>query len=174
MSLFKKASKTKEPENPAKAYEYAVFLLSLKLRTIGEVLKKMQDRGYTAQIIEKTIEQLKNQRYLNDERYAEIFLQNLKTYKTLGYYGIKKKFMEKKLPPQLIETVLQEGYSVEDEIKVAKKLLKKEGIKVKVKSDDGEVQYATYDEDANKQKQKIANRLKSRGFRGDVLAKLVL
>ena len=171
--MWKKSGKTKEPENQAKAYEYAVFLLSLKLRTIGEVLKKMQDRGYTSAIIEKTIEQLKDQRYLNDERYAEIFLENLKAYKNLGYYGIKKKFMEKKLPPQLIEAVLAEGFSIADEILVAKRLLKKEGFEVKVKADDGEMQYATYDEESSKQKQKIANRLKSRGFRGDVVAKLV-
>jgi len=171
--MFKPKNKTKEPDNSAKAYEYAVFLLSLKLRTVGEVLKKMQDRGYSEKIIEQTIEQLKNQRYLNDERYAEIFLENLKAYKNLGYYGIKKKFMEKKLPPQLIESVLRDGYSISDEILVAKRLLKKEGFKIKAKPEDGEVQYNTFNEELSKQKQKISNRLKSRGFRGEVVAKLV-
>lgn len=171
--MFKGKNKTKEPENSAKAYEYAVFLLSLKLRTIGEVFKKMQDRGYSEKIIEQTIEQLKNQRYLDDDRYAEIFLENLKVYKNLGYYGIKKKFMEKKLPPQLIESVLKEGFSIADEILVAKRLLKKEGFEVKQKFDDGEIQYNTFNEELNKQKQKISNRLKSRGFRGEVVAKLV-
>ena len=173
MSLFKKSSKTKEPENLAKAYEYAVFLLSLKLRTVGEVLKKMGERGYSEKIIDQTIEQLKSQRYLNDERYAEIFLENLKAYRTLGFYGIKKKFMEKKLPPQLIETVLAEGYSISDELKVAKRFLKKEGFEVKIKSDSEENQYSTFDEASSKEKQKIANRLKSRGFRGEVVAKLI-
>ena len=171
--MFKSKSKTKEPENSGKAYEYAVFLLSLKLRTIGEVLKKMQERGYSEKIIEQTIEQLKNQRYLDDDRYAEIFLENLKAYKNLGYYGIKKKFMEKKLPAQLIESVLRDGYSVADETLVAKRFLKKEGFEVKVKSDDGEIQYNTFNEESSKEKQKIANRLKSRGFRGEVVAKLV-
>ncbi len=171
--MFKVKNKTKEPENSDKAYEYAVFLLSLKLRTVGEVLKKMSERGYSEKIIEQTIEQLKSQKYLDDQRYAEIFLENLKAYRTLGFYGIKKKFMEKKLPPHLIESVLREGYLIEDELLVAKKFLKKEGFEVKVKLDDGQNQYNTFNEDASKEKQKIANRMKSRGFRGEVIAKLV-
>lgn len=189
---FKKQSKTKEPENSAKAYEYAVFLLSLKLRTIGEVLSKMQSRGYGEVIIADVVERLKDQHYLDDQRYAEIFLENLKAYKNLGYYGIKKKFMEKKLPAQIIESVLADGYSVVDEIKVAKRFLNKlnsSGVILRSASDeeslnsekgsftavqdDADMQYQTFNEDASKQKQKLANRLKSRGFRGDVIARLM-
>jgi SOS response regulatory protein OraA/RecX len=171
--MFKAKSKTKEPENAAKAYEYAVFLLSLKLRTVGEVLKKMADRGYGEAIISEVVDKLKDQHYLDDQRYAEIFLENLKAYKNFGYYGIKKKFMEKKIPNSLIESVLHEGFSIEDEIKVAKRLLKKEGFVAAIKSADDENQYQTFNEDSNKEKQKTMNRLKSRGFRGEVVAKLI-
>lgn len=170
---WKKSQKTKEPENLEKAYEYAVFLLSLRLRTVGEVLKKMADRGYTEIVIGKTLQRLKDQKYLDDERYAEIFLENLKMYKTFGYYGIKKKFMEKKLPSNLIERVLQEGLSPEEEEKIARRLLKKEGFEVRLGSNNEEIQYRTYDEEGSKEKQKMANRLKSRGFRGEVIAGLV-
>ncbi len=173
ISHFKKQSKTKEPENVEKAYEYAVFLLSLKLRTVGEVLKKMQGRGYSNKVIEEVIERLKSQKYLDDQRYAEIYLENLKKYKNFGFYGIKKKFMEKKLPSTIIESVLQKGLPPEEEEKIARRFLKKEGVEVKVKSGDEEVQYRTYDEESNKTKQKTANRLKSRGFKGEVIAKLI-
>jgi regulatory protein len=174
--MWKKSEKTKEPENEQKAYEYAVFLLSLKLRTVGEVIGKMQRRGYTEAIIEKTIEQLKSYKYLNDDQYAEIFLENLKAYRNFGYYGIKKKFMEKKLPTALIETVLEQGLSLKDEQKIAERFLKREGFAVKPKAanDDQEIQYRTFgDQEQNKQKTKMANRLKSRGFRGEVIAKLL-
>ena len=171
--MFKKTQKTREPENKEKAYEYAVFLLSLRLRTIGEVLKKMADRGYTASIIEETIERLKEQKYLDDHRYAEIFLENLKTYKTLGYYGIKKKMMEKKLPHELIESILSENLSAAEELKIGKRLLTKLGYEIKTKADD-EVHYQTFgDEDENKQRQKMALKLKGKGFRGEVVAKLL-
>jgi len=172
-----KPSKTKEPDNQSKAYEYAVFLLSLQLRTVGEVREKMGKRGYNADIIEQTIKQLISQKYLDDERYAIVFLDNLKQYKNLGYYGIKKKFMMKKLPNDLIEKVLEEGLPKEEELKIARRMLKKEGFVVKPSFDDVEeatgLHYNTYDEDSSKQKQKIISKLKSRGFRGEVISKLV-
>jgi len=169
-----KPTKTKEPDNLDKAYDYAVFLLSLKLRTIGEVIKKMQQRGYNESVIEKTIERLKEQKYLDDKRYAEIFLENLKAYKHFGYYGIKKKFMEKKVPAKLIDSTLEEGLLISDELKIAKRLLKKEGFEIKNGQADEEVQYRTYqDEGQNKEKVRMANRLKSRGFRSEVISRLL-
>jgi SOS response regulatory protein OraA/RecX len=173
--MWNKQSKTKEPGNEAKAYEYAVFLLSLQLRTVGEIREKMLGRGYTAEVIENTMDQLHQQHYLDDERYATVFLDNLKQYKNLGYYGIKKKFMAKKLPADIISKVLDEGLSVDDELKIAKRFLKKEGVAIKPSADDGnsENSYNTFDEEKSKLKQKISAKLKSRGFRGDVIAKLV-
>jgi regulatory protein len=173
--MWKKPSKTKEPENKEKAYEYAVFLLSLQLRTVGEIRQKMEGRGYTSAVIENVLEQLHDQKYLDDERYAEVYLDNLKQYKNLGYYGIKKKFMLKKLSADVIEKTLQDGLSKEEELKIARRMLKKEGVAVKSLSDEetSAISYNTYDEGQSKQKQKIVAKLKSRGFRGDVIAKLM-
>jgi regulatory protein len=171
--MYKQPSKTKEPENLDKAYDYAVFLLSLKLRTVGEILKKMEDRGYGQLIIDEVIDRLKDQKYLDDAKYAEVFLENLKAYKNFGYYGIKKKFMEKKIPASLIDSTLQAGLTAKDEIKIAQRLLKKEGIEVKQKKDEEENQYSTFNEEATKEKQTLANRLKSRGFRGEVISRLL-
>ncbi len=157
-----------------KAYEYAVFLLSLRLRTIGELREKMEKRGYLPSVIEQTVERLYQQKYLDDRRYAEIFLDNLKRYRNLGYYGIKKKLMQKKLPNDLIDKTLEEGLSKEEELEIGKRLLKKEGYAVKDSEKDDNITYSSYDlGEAGKEKQKIANRLKSRGFRSDVIAKLV-
>lgn len=174
--MFRKPSKTREPENQAKAYEYAVFLLSLQLRTVGEIREKMEKRGYTSAVIGNVLDQLHSQKYLDDERYAEVFLDNLKQYKNLGYFGIKRKFMAKKLPPELISKILDEGLPLEDELKIAKRFLKKEGVEVKSSATDDEmdVSYSTYDEAQGKQKQKIIAKLKSRGFRGETIARLVL
>ena len=194
--IFNKQSKTKEPENETKAYDYAVFLLSLQLRTTGEIREKMAGRGYTSAVIENVLGLLRENKYLDDERYAQVFLENLKVYKNLGYYGIKKKFMMKKLPPELISKVLDEGLSLDEELKIAKRFLKKElphgvilspsvprsGIPLRgtsedeesLNADDGENSYNTFDEEKSKQKQKLSAKLKSRGFRGEVIARLML
>lgn len=171
--MFKAKNKTKEPENAEKAYEYAVFLLSLQLRTAGEVREKMLGRGYSQKAVEETVARLLGQKYLDDQSYAEVFLENLKSYKSFGFYGIKRKFLEKKLPPEIIEAVLSQGLPLAEEIKIAERFLKKEGFAAKAKLSDDELQYRSFDQDASKQKQKIAQRLRARGFRSEVIAKLV-
>jgi SOS response regulatory protein OraA/RecX len=185
---FKKQSKTTEPDNESKAYEYAVFLLSLKLRTVGEILKKMKNRGFSEAVIELVIEKLKAQKYLDDEKYVEVFLENLKMYKSFGYYGIKKKFMEKNIPPVLIEAILSKNFTLTDEMKVAKRFLKRLASSTGViltpplvggeslseeESGINENTYSIFNSETSKVKQKLTSRLKSRGFRGDVIAKLL-
>lgn len=165
--MWKVKGKTKEPENLKKAYDYAVFLLSLQLRTEGEIISKMKVRGYAEKIIQNTIEQLKENRYLDDQRYAEVYLDNLKKYKTFGYYGIKKKLMEKRLSSSVIENALSEGLSEEEEVKIAKRFLKK--LKLRSMSHKaGSAFGGSYEE-----KQKAAARLKSKGFRSTAIQHLL-
>jgi regulatory protein len=122
------------------------------LRTEGEIREKLRIKNYEAGITDKVIEQLKENHYLNDENYAQVYLDNLKKYKTFGYYGIKKKLMEKRLPSNIIESVLSEGLGEEEEAKIANRLLKK--------LDEAD-------------KQKLAQKLKAKGFRMGVISKLV-
>jgi regulatory protein len=146
-----------------KAYGYAIYLLSLKLRTEGELREKLRikSRGagsrsagnHEAEITDKVIAQLKENHYLNDENYAQVYLDNLKKYKTFGYYGIKKKLMEKRLPLEIIESVLSEGLGEEEEMKIAKRFLNKQ---------------------TETDKQKLFQKLKAKGFRSEVIFSLKL
>lgn len=174
--MWKKPSKTKEPDNSQKAYEYAVFLLSLSMRTKGEIKEKMTRRGYQPEVIDEVLIQLVNQRYLDDVRYAQVFLENLIQYKNFGFYRIKKKMMEKKLPPEIINKTLEEALSLAEELKIAKRLLKKQGdleLDEEPKQETNEVYYSGRDFDSAKKdsKNKWAQKLKSRGFRNEVIIK---
>lgn len=143
--------------NYERAYNYAVYLLSLKLRTEGELREKMRLKKYNGGIIDEVIAKLYEYKYLDDNRYAEVYLENLKKYKNFGYYGIKKKLMEKKLPSKTIEQVLNDGLSVDEEMKIAGRLVKKLSAETKTQEE----------------KQKLAQKLRARGFRNDVIAKLI-
>lgn len=159
--MFKPKIKAREPGNYNKAYDYAMYLLNLQLRTSGELLYKMKEKGYTEATIHKVIDELILNKYVNDASYAEVYLENLKKYKTFGFYGIKKKLMEKRLPQDLIERVLNQNLSEEEELKIARRFLEKQGRKPE--SADGQVNI----------KQKLAQKLRARGFRGSVIAGLV-
>src|SRR3989338_6815139 len=113
-------------EENQKAYDYAMFLLNLRLRTEGELREKMRSKKYESGVVDEVIKRLKDLHYIDDQRFAEVYLENLKKYKSWGFYGIKKKLMEKRFPMPLIESVLSEGFSEEEELEVAKKFLKKQ------------------------------------------------
>ncbi len=160
--MFKKAKPLKKPDDAEHAYDYALFLLNIRLRTEGELRKKMRERGYVQEVIDSVASRLKDDRLIDDERYAEIYLDNMKSYKQYGFYQMKKKLMEKLLPIDLIENKLEEFVSESDEKKIAKKYLAKEY---------GEMENIAGLEYA--EKQKIMRRMLARGFRMNVVTKLV-
>jgi len=161
--MFKKAKPLKDPTNSKHGYEYAMFLLDLRLRTEGEIRDKMRQRGYIQEVINTVVGQLIDLKYVDDNRFVSALIQNYKQNKSYGFFKIKQKLMEKRLPSALIESSLEEFFPVEDEIEVAKRFLLKEFPKYLTDSTK-----FTYQE-----KQKIGQKLQARGFRMDVISKLV-
>ena len=138
-----------------KTYDQAVKYLTLRLRTVGELQQKLKLKKYPADVIVKVLRELENLDFLNDERYAQIFVENLKRYKSFGFYGIKSKLMAKKIPNDMIEQVLQDFFSEEEEIEVARRFVKK---------------LARL---GRKDYEKVARSLASKGFRTAVTVKVL-
>ena len=155
--MYKRQSKTKQPDSESHAYNYCLFLLNLRLRSEGELRYGMIQRGYLEDVIEQVIKHLYELKYIDDARFAEILIDSYKKYKNYGYMMIKKKLMEKRLTSQIIESSLDEYFTNEDELEVAKRFLKKDKLTV----------------DTQENKQRVARRLQSRGFRGQIVSKLV-
>lgn len=171
---------TKIPEDSdeiSNGMNYAMFLLNIRLRTEGELRGKLKAKSYKftqhrseasgagLKIIDDVIRRLKDRHYIDDQRYAEVFLENLKKYKSWGYYGVKKKLMEKKLPMPIIENVLSEGLSEEEELEIAKRFIKKaNSLPLRGRAEGGV---------SREQRTKLARKLAAKGFRGSVVAKLV-
>jgi regulatory protein len=162
MSLFKRPKKVKEPENIEHGYQYALFVLNLRLRTEGEMRDKMVQRGYTSETIDSVMQQLVFEKLVDDDRYAEIFIENMKLYKYYGFFQMKNKLILKKLPRELIESKLDELVTVDEEKQIAKKYLQKEF------GDSAEIKKLPREE-----RQKVMQRLQRRGFRTDVITSWV-
>jgi regulatory protein len=160
--MFKKSKPLKKPDDPEHAYDYALFLLNLQMRTEQEMREKMAKRGYFPEIIDEVIQKLFQDRYLDDSRYAEVYIESMKRYKYYGAFMMKKRLYEKKVPKEIIEEKLSELVTEEVEMEIATRYVEKEFGKVK------EVQKFEYEE-----KQKVMRRLLSRGFNFDVTTKLV-
>lgn len=158
--MYPQAKKLKQPESETHGYEYALFLLNIRLRTEGEIRNKMRERGYVQTVIDAVVQQLIDNKYVDDVRFAELLIDNFKKYKSYGYMQIKKKLMEKRLPMQRIEQSLDELYTIDDELAVAKRFLAKEKIDAAALV-------------TQEQKAKAARKLQSRGFRGVIITRLI-
>lgn len=159
--MFNKAKPLKDPADYDHGYQYALFLLNLSMRTVNEVREKMTKRGYASTVINEVINNLLQEKYLDDENYTEVFINSMKNYKTWGRFMMKKKLYEKKLPKELAESKLAELVSDEDELVIAHKYLEREYKNINL----AELSY--------EEKQKVMRRLLSRGFGMDSVTKLV-
>lgn len=134
--------------------DYALFLVSLRAQSVGQMREKLSRKGYPESEIDETILRLAELNYLNDEQFAQIYLDNLKKYKSFGYFGIKKKLMEKKIPSKQIENLLK-SFTLKEEKEIADRVVKKSKA---LHPDAG--------------REKLVRSLQSKGFRGDVIFKV--
>lgn len=160
--MFKKAKPLKNPEDVEHGYNYALFLLNLSMRTEGEIRIKMRDRGYIPKVIDEVIVRLLRDKYVNDEYYAEMFLENMKRFKYYGRFTVRRKMSEKKLPKEIIDSAMQEFFTDEDEREIAKRYIEKQFDELKT------VRKYDYED-----KQKVMRKVLSRGFGIDVAQSLV-
>ncbi len=139
--------------NP-KVYEKAIKLLSIRMHTTGELHQKLKTRGFSDSDIRPVLMEMEEHRFLDDQRFAEIFVDNLKRYKDFGYFGIKAKLLARKIPSDMADLALQEFFTIDDELAVAHRFLQKNK---KLASE--------------RDWKKSAVSLQRRGFRSDVIGK---
>lgn len=160
--MFKKPKPLKDPADYDHAWQYALFLLNLSMRTVAEVREKMLKRGYDKKVINLVINNLQEEKYLDDNNYAEVFINSMKNYKSYGLIMMRKKMYEKKLPKEIIAEQLSNLVTEGDEQEIAARYIQKHfGELKKIKKLDYEA------------KQKIVRRLASRGFSLDSIRGLI-
>ncbi|HYF04883.1 MAG TPA: RecX family transcriptional regulator [Patescibacteria group bacterium] len=119
--ISEQADPVKERE---KAYNYATWLLGQRLRTEKEIWLKLRSKQYSESVADSVVLQLKQERYLNDERLVEAVITSFKAYKPYGYYMVKKKLIMRFFSTQVITDALQQHFTEADEVKIAKRALK--------------------------------------------------
>src|SRR3989344_50533 len=82
-----------------KVYEKAIRFLSMRLHTTGELHQKLRRKGFDDEVIIPVLKRLEELDFLNDQRFAEIFIDNLKRFKDWGYFGIRSKLAARQIPP---------------------------------------------------------------------------
>ena len=89
----------------------AMHLLQKMDRTKWELERKLQESGYPQVVVKRALEYVESFHYIDDKRYAAIYIQSQKTKK--GKARIKMELMRKGISAELIAEVFSE---IENEI----------------------------------------------------------
>jgi len=146
-------------EDEISAYNYAISVLSRNQKSEKQLRQKMQDKGYDPQFIENAITKLKQQKYIDDERYSEMFINDKINISKDGKLKIKEALKSKGIDRLIIDEKLQE-ITTDEEIKRAYLLGNKKLKSIK-------------EEDTRKKRVKLANYLITKGFEYAAVKKAV-
>ena len=93
-------------EEEISVYNYGISVLSRYFKSEYELRLKMKNKGFNPQLIDNAISILKEHKYLDDERYCEMFINDKiniskhgvrKIKEALYYKGIDKEIIEEKI-----------------------------------------------------------------------------
>ncbi|KZN14947.1 regulatory protein RecX [Marinomonas sp. TW1] len=104
-------------------YDHALLLLNQREHACAEVAVKLKQKGHSEEDIDNTIQQLKELNYLNDERFAEIYVRS-KANRSLGPTRIRQELIQKGLSSDIIKNAIEEAecdwYELAKDAKVRK------------------------------------------------------
>lgn len=151
--MWKKPTKTKQPDSDAAAHGYALRLLQLAWRSEAELREKLSAKGFAANVVTGAIEYMRGLGYVDDVRLAAGIARGYAESRAHGALHLQAKLLSKKVPAQVIEQVLMEHFSLEVETVAAQRAL------AKLRSAAGR------SEQSYLETQKVMAKLHARGFR---------
>lgn len=107
-----------------KGYNWAINFLSYRMRSVKEVANYLKKKELQQAVVEKIVEKLKRDNYLNDLEFAKAFVQSRINLTLKGPGVIKQELIEKGLAEKEINESM-ELYSFEEELEKAIGLLRK-------------------------------------------------
>lgn len=135
--------------------EYLLRLLSRRIYSRYEILKKLKNKGYTENIVSNLVLWLENKNYINDELFAEMWAQFRLQNKPIGSYKLNQELRLKGIKQDIIKKIIDKTYNEIDELTVARNIIRDKIVSAKIKN-------------IRIDPKKIYNFLLRRGFSGEV------
>ncbi|MDD5709803.1 MAG: RecX family transcriptional regulator [Candidatus Marinimicrobia bacterium] len=95
--------------------EKALELLSMREHSLRELSVKLRQKGYRADIVTKVLDDLESRNYIDDERFAALYAEELIRSKRLGPLQVREKLFKRGIPAENIREIL-ENYPSEEQI----------------------------------------------------------
>ncbi|ABF39708.1 regulatory protein RecX [Candidatus Koribacter versatilis Ellin345] len=114
-------------------YEYAIGALGRRMRSVAEMKRLMRPKVAHQEdgdrMVEAVIERLKQQKYLNDARYAETYSNNRKENQKFGRLRVTTDLKARGVHGDVIDAAMKTTYGDTDEVELAKKFVQRKRIK---------------------------------------------
>ena len=88
------------------AYDNSLSYIEYKLRTEKEIHDYLTKQGFTKELIDETIERLKTEKLINDERYVEAYTNDRINLTLWGPYKIKKNLINLGIDEEIINNYI--------------------------------------------------------------------
>lgn len=143
-------------EEKAIAKGKALRFLSYRARSVAEVRKKLNQGGFTEQVIEPIIEDFLRVGLLNDEHFASLYVESRMSQKPMGRRLLKQELLFKGIQEDIVEHAIESGYRELRDEEIARNLIRKRIM-----------QYQNME--SLKKKKKLTDFLQRRGFDWEVI-----
>jgi len=120
-------AKAKRKLSDVELYDYAVASLARKMRTVAELKRLLRARASNDDdgtlAVEAVIEKLKQQKYLNDSRYAAAYSQYRQSNEKFGRRRVIADLKAKGIHSEVVERTVNAAYEEINEEKLARQFL---------------------------------------------------
>jgi regulatory protein len=147
-----------------RAQKIAVNFISYRPRSSKEIVDKLSHKGFSPELAQQVVHHLREINLVNDLEFARMLVRDKLRGKPMGKAMMRRKLLEKGISFQIIERVLKEYISEEDEQEAAARLAAK---KLKISRS----RFAGLN--SAKQQKRLMDYLLSRGFSTEVALKTV-
>ena len=138
----------------------ALNLLSIRLHTRAELADKLKAKGANAATVTSVINECERMLLIDDNAFINQYAAELKR-RGYGILRLKKAFLNKKIPRELIEQYLSEKHDNQSELDLAKKAALN-----KIKS-------LSREKDPRKRREKLIRNLAGKGFTSDIIFQVI-
>jgi regulatory protein len=112
-------------EEQTLAKHKALQLLNYRMRSEHELRAKLFEKEFPPEIIDRTIEDLRALGYLDDDKFARALIHDAQLKQPTGKNRLQQKLRSKGIPSAIINHVLAETFSEDDETAAALTAAKK-------------------------------------------------
>jgi regulatory protein len=116
-------------ETKSKIFNSAVRLLSYRMRSCNELKKRLIEKKYPENLIDKTIDKLLEMGYLNDLEFAEAFAHDKVNNRMIGPIALRNEFGPYYIDSEVIDRAISSVYNNFPTKKLIEQLIAKKKFK---------------------------------------------